>query len=80
VASKLEPRQDQELYSVVKLLNGAGINVMYEQVTPARNDCSMSNYAALNGIRNYFNLEVEHGDSTTQKLMIDIIMRLTGHQ
>jgi hypothetical protein len=40
----------------------------------------MSNYAALNGIRNYFNLEVEHGDGTTQKAMIDIIMRLTGHE
>ncbi len=79
VASILGPRQDPEHYSMVKLLNGAGINVMYEQVTPARNDCSMSNYAALNGIRNYFNVEVEHGDSTTQKLMIDIIMRLTVH-
>src|SRR5215469_488383 len=69
VASLLEPQQDPELVSVVKSLNKAGINVVYEHVTSAQNDCSMSNYAAFNGIRNYFNVEVEHGDSITQKMI-----------
>lgn len=74
VASTAPPSADPELRSFVAKLNAAGANVIYETVSPSNNDCSMSNYAALKGIRNYVNLEVVHGDSAGQRLLLDSIM------
>jgi hypothetical protein len=74
VASTAPPQADPELSSLVSKLNKAGLNVIYETVSPDDNDCSMSNFAALTGIRNYVNLEVVKGDGAGQKLMLDTIM------
>jgi hypothetical protein len=76
VASTAPPQADPELGSLVSKLNKAGLNVIYETVSPDDNDCSMSNFAALTGIRNYVNLEVVMGDGAGQKLMLDTIMPL----
>ncbi|MEA2027714.1 MAG: hypothetical protein U9N49_01890 [Campylobacterota bacterium] len=61
----------------VKRFNDLGINVKYELVNPRRNDCSMSNYVVLElGSEAYINIEVEHGDGDTQKVMIDKVLSL----
>ncbi len=60
-------------------LRGAGINVIYERVTRANNDCSLSNYVTLSGDRRlYVNIEAQDGARTAQKRMIDIVMRQLG--
>lgn len=56
----------------------AGVNVLYEQVSPRNNDCSLSNYAALHNIGPYFNIEVEDGDTKTQKLILDALADYLG--
>lgn len=54
-----------------------GINVKYEWVTPANNDCSMSNYVVLGrGSDNYYNIEAQHGDRQTQRIMVDKLMEI----
>ena len=59
----------------LKALLRHGINVKYEHVSASNNDCSMSNYVVLGkGSNNYYNIETQHGDSRTQKRMIDILM------
>lgn len=61
----------------VKEFNTLGINVKYELVNPRRNDCSMSNYVVLGlGSEEYINIEVEHGDANTQRVMIDKVLSL----
>lgn len=75
VASTRAPKEDPNLAQFVNGLNERGVNVLYEVVS-AKNDCSMSNYAALSGIRNYVNVEVVHGDAAAQKRMIDIVVPL----
>jgi hypothetical protein len=53
-----------------------GLNVRYEIVNKNTNDCSMSNYVILNKhTDNYFNIEAQHGDTQTQKKMIDILIK-----
>jgi hypothetical protein len=53
-----------------------GLNVRYEVVNKHTNDCSMSNYVVLNKhTNNYFNIEAQHGDTQTQKKMIDILIK-----
>lgn len=51
-----------------------GINVIYEHVTPERNDCSFSNYVVLNGLGEYFNIEAQHRHLEQQKHMLDQLM------
>ncbi|SHO80384.1 hypothetical protein MNB_SV-15-1158 [hydrothermal vent metagenome] len=64
-------------YNKVKRFNNLGLNIKYELINPRRNDCSMSNFVVLNkNSSNYINIETEHGDSKTQKLMIDKIIQL----
>lgn len=76
VASLVPKERDGTLGPLVDRLNDKGINVMYEQVTATGNDCSFSHYAALNHLRNYFNVEVVNGDGETQKRIVDIIVQL----
>jgi hypothetical protein len=45
-------------------------------VSSEQNDCSMSNYAALKGIRDYINIEVIHTDGESQRHMIDVALGL----
>jgi hypothetical protein len=52
----------------------AGLNVKYERVNSANNDCSMSNFVVLEkGTTNYYNIEAQHGKTTTQ---IEMLIRL----
>jgi hypothetical protein len=51
-----------------------GVNVIYERVTEAGNDCSFSNYAVLHGLEDYYNIEAEHGHIRTQKVMLDVLL------
>jgi len=66
----LEPKK-------IQALNAQGIHVKYELVNSSRNDNSMSNYVALyKSHAGYVNIEVEDGDVSTQKEMIDKVMKL----
>lgn len=61
----------------IQALNNNGINVKYEYVNAHTNDKSMSNYIALYKSKNgYVNIEAEDGDASTQKKMIDKVMKL----
>ncbi|MBI1385916.1 MAG: hypothetical protein GC150_13505 [Rhizobiales bacterium] len=54
-----------------------GINVIFERVSLANNDCSLSNYAALIGrAGDYYNIEAEHGHAKEQ---LAISRRLLGY-
>jgi hypothetical protein len=66
----LEPKK-------IKALHSQGIHVKYELVSDSRNDNSMSNYVALyKDHSGYVNIEVEDGDLSTQKKMVDKVMKL----
>ena len=61
-------------YKLQKLLKN-GLNVRYETVNPQNNDCSMSNYVVLEkNTQNYYNIEAQHGQTKTQKRMVDILI------
>ena len=61
----------------IEALNKKGIHVKYELVSNSSNDNSMSNYVALNKSSTaYVNIESEDGDTSTQKEMIDKVMKL----
>jgi hypothetical protein len=61
----------------IKALHSQGIHVKYELVSDSRNDNSMSNYVALyKNNSGYVNIEVEDGDLSTQKKMVDKVMKL----
>lgn len=75
VASTEQPENDANLKRFVQTLNQKGINVLYEHVSRTRNDCSLSNYAALNNIRDYINIEVVRTDGPAQRAMIDIVLQ-----
>lgn len=76
VASLAADGQDPVVDGMVKQLVDNGMNVMREHVTPKSNDCSLSNYAALNKLPNYYNVEVVHGDGNAQRKMIELIMKM----
>jgi len=64
-------------YNKVKRFNNLGLNIKYELINPNRNDCSMSNFVVLNkNSTKYINIETQDGDSKTQKLMIDRVLRV----
>lgn len=53
-----------------------GLNTKYEIIHKAQNDCSLSNYVVLKkGTSHYYNIEAEHQDLSTQKKMIDKVMK-----
>jgi len=76
VASSVQRDEDPALSAFVSELTRRGIHVMYETVSTNRNDCSLSNYAALMGLRSYVNIEVVHSDISTQRRMVDVIVPL----
>lgn len=76
VASLARPDDDPSLKRFVDALTAEGVNVLYEVTSKQRNDCSMSNYAALRDIRGYVNVEVVHGDGPTQQHIVRLVMRL----
>ena len=61
----------------IEQFNAAGLHVKYETVTNSSSNNSMSNYIVLQKNRaDYINIEVEHGDTKTQKKMIDRIIKV----
>jgi hypothetical protein len=75
VASRQRAPGDAALARFIGLLNARGVHVIHEEIS-ARYDCSLSNHAALRGIRNYVNIEAVHGDTGAQVAVIDVVMRL----
>lgn len=71
-------QQDARTSALVGRLTAEGVNVLVETTSPATTDCSLSHYAALNGIRPYANIEVVDGDSATQRRIVDIVMNALG--
>lgn len=69
---------DAQVAALVDRLTARGVNVMVETTSASTTDCSLSHYAALNGIRPYLNLEVADGDAATQRQMLDIVMAALG--
>lgn len=57
----------------------AGLNVVHEEVSRQNNDCSLSNHAALNDRRPYYNIEATHG-SRLQTTMVDRLMSVLGYR
>jgi len=76
VASLAADGADPVVDGMVKKLVDNGMHVMREHVTAKSNDCSLSNYAALAGLPNYYNVEVVHGDGNAQRKMIELVMKL----
>lgn len=72
------PTPDGRTAALVADLTGAGVNVLVETTSSAATDCSLSHYAALNGVRPYLNIEVVDGDSATQRRILDIVMGALG--
>lgn len=67
--------------ALVSHFTNAGINVIYEQVKRARNDCSLSNYlVAERGAQtgNYYNIEVQHCATSTQMTMANLLLESQG--
>ena len=62
--------------SRIKKLNKMGIHAMYERVTSAGNDCSMSNHVVLTSGIKYFNVEVQHGQSGVARKLAGIAKSL----
>ena len=60
----------------LKNLMNLDIHTKYEVVNKANNDCSMSNYVVLNKGGDYYNIETEHGDSHSQKILIKKLMHI----
>jgi len=70
------PGKDREVSRKIKYFTeSAGVNVLFEQVKPTTNDCSLSNYVVLKNLGPYFNIEVETGDAATQKKILDLVMQ-----
>lgn len=75
IASTKPPGKDRKQTAALEhFTKKAGVNVIYEYVKPSQNDCSLSNYVVLNKLGQYFNVEVENGDTKTQKSVLDIVM------
>ncbi|WP_136657354.1 hypothetical protein [Nitratireductor sp. XY-223] len=79
VASTKKYGADHTVDKRIASLNNQGINVMRELVSRRGNDCSLSNYASLTNIKDYFNLEVVHGDGQTHMNMVDRLMKILGY-
>ena len=70
--------EETQAAALISRLRRLKLNVIYEHVRPNRNDCSLSNYLLLKrgtGLGQYFNIEVVHGDTATQRKMIDTLLR-----
>jgi len=79
IAGRTAYKNNKTAQYMTAKLHKAGMNVIYELVTRSGADCSMSNHVLLKSpTRGYFNIETQHGKSTTQKAMIDRLMRIIG--
>mgnify|MGYP001550268807 FL=1 len=56
---------------LIRRLQGVGLNVLYSQVTPLNQDCSLSDFLTLRGQSElYFNVEVEEGDDVSAVTLV----------
>ena len=78
VTSQQPPEQNPELMGFVSRLNARRVNVLYEIVNAGSNDCSLSNYAVLENLGRYFNVEAINGDMEAQRQIIRILMNEIG--
>jgi hypothetical protein len=69
---------NKKVQKLVSHFGKRGINVIYEHVRPAKNDCSFSFHALLNNMGDYYNIEVEHGRTEDQKRILDALMNYIG--
>ena len=69
---------DAKAQKLAGYLGARGINMIYEHVRPERNDCSFSFHVKLNGLGDYYNIEVEHGRVAEQKAILDVLMAYLG--
>lgn len=67
--------RDGRVRRLVEALNAAGVNVLVETVDPAHTDCSLSHYAVARGLA-YANVEAAHGDTATQRALLDVLLPL----
>jgi len=74
VAGRRPMDKDRRLKKLVTDFNNKGVHVIAELVTPAKNDCSLSNYVVLNGIAKYYNIEVQDGQGKVQRQMLRELM------
>lgn len=57
--------------SIIRRLNAKGAHVVYEVVSPDRDDCSLSVHLVLGGGPQYYNIEVQHGDTAGGRRLVD---------
>lgn len=63
--------------ALLEPLRQTGLNVLYSQINPMKQDCSLSDYLTLRGQSDlYFNIEVEAGDTAAALTMIRKLMRV----
>jgi hypothetical protein len=71
-------RAEPATHRIAQALRDLGVNVIYELVIAARNDCSLSQYTVLNDIAPYYNIEAQHGHLAEQMAMFDALMQVIG--
>jgi hypothetical protein len=71
IASMAPPEDNPPAREAIEWLNGHGLHVIYRLVAADIIDCTFADYLTLDAVAPYFNIEVEHGDAETQKILID---------
>lgn len=80
VASRVGYSKKGRITRLFDTLVAQGVNSIFEYVTPENNDCSLSNFIALNySERVYVNVEAQHGALNPHRMItnrvLDIILR-----
>lgn len=78
ILASTDPSGDRRLRRDVAALTAAGVPVIVETVDRQDLDCSLSNHAALAGLRPYYNVEVRDGASALQTWIVSIVMEVAG--
>lgn len=73
-AGTLGFENDPKALHFTSAMTHQGINVIYEAVSPAKNDCSFSNFVKLNRQADYYNIEVEHGNTQRMQGLIAALL------
>ena len=55
-------------------LSANGLNVVLEKIRSGHGDCSLSNYVALSGNPDYFNVTVDHDEGARQQAMVRALL------
>jgi hypothetical protein len=79
-AGTLGFNNDPKALHFASAMTHQGIHVIYEAITPAKNDCSFSNYVKLNRQADYYTVEVEHGKTRRMQELITILLTYLGQR